>query len=90
MIRKCLTSGSACAFSAASDERPAPELEAGLPVAQCWAEALDEVLVGVGRVELNERHPFFGHGKARRQLPRNIGLARARWPLKDDLTLVVE
>ena len=72
------------------DQRAVPEPEARLPLLQRGAEALDEVLVGVGGVELDETDSFRRPGEAQRQLPRDVGLARAGRPLKDDLTLVLE
>ena len=57
---------------------------------QRGAEPLDEVLVGVRRVELDQTDSFRRAGETSRQLPRDEGLARPGRPLKDDLTLVVE
>ena len=71
------------------EQWPVPELETCLALSQGWPVALDEVLVGVGRVELDEPHLTRGPGQAGRQFPGSIGLASAGRTLEDDLALVV-
>ena len=78
-----------CVVSGAK-QRPVTQLESRLPVYEGGAEALHEVLVGVGRVELDERDSLIGTGEMTRQFLRDVGLARARRPLKDDLEFVFE
>ena len=70
-------------------QRPVPESEGPL-AQQRGAETLHEVLVGVGRVELDQPHPIRRPGEAFGQLPRDIGLAGPGRPLKDYLALVLE
>ena len=71
-------------------QRPVTQLESGLPIYEGGTEALYEVLVGVGRVELDERDTLIGTGKMLREFLRDVGLARARRPLEDDLEFVFE
>ena len=90
MTRKCLLFESPPRSFRSLQQRPVPELESGLPVFQCRAEALYEVLVGVGRMQLHQRNPLLRPRQMLRQLLRDVGLPRPRRPLEDDLLLVVE
>ena len=73
-----------------AEQRPGPELEAGLFPAENGTDALDKILVGVRRVKLHQPHALLSIGKARRQLPCDVGLAGTGRSLKDDLTLVFQ
>ena len=72
------------------EQGPVPQLEAGTVSEQCRPVALDEVLVGVRRVELDQPHPPGRSGQAGRYLPGSVGLAGSGRALEDDLALVVE
>ena len=89
MTRKCFSPGSRRAHAAAVSSGPSPELESRLPVSR-RPEALDEVLVGVGRVELHEFHPLLRLAEETSELASDERLSRARRPLKDDLTLLLQ
>ena len=71
-------------------ERPGAQREGqGSAPARLRPVALEEVLVGVGRVELDEldRAVF---GQVAGQLARQVGLAGSRRPVEDDLLLFPE
>ena len=72
------------------EQRPVSELEAGLPVDERGAEALDEVLVGVRRMKLHQPHALLRSSEARRQLLGDVGLPGTRRALQDDLPPVVQ
>ena len=91
ITRKCLAFGSLECVVSGAKQRPVTQLESGLPiVCGLGTEALYEVLVGVGRVELDECDSLIGTGEMLREFLRDVGLARARRPLKDDLEFVFE
>ena len=70
------------------EQRSVSELETRLPVPQHGTEALHEVLVGIGGMELHQPDAFRRPRQTLRQLPRDIGLPRTRRPLEHDLPLV--
>ena len=52
------------------------------------SQTLDEVFVGVGRMELHQADPGRVSGHPGSQLSRDVGLPGPWWPVEDDLALV--
>ena len=71
-------------------ERPGAQREGqGSAAAWLWPEALEEVLVGVGRVELDELDRAVV-GQVAGQLAGEVGLAGPGRPVQDDLLALPE
>jgi DNA end-binding protein Ku len=66
------------------------EAEHGLLVLDLRPEPLDEVLVRIGRVELELGHPGLGACEKRCELASNIGLPCPGRPVEDRLLLVIK
>ena len=93
MIRKCFTSrSSSCrARSAACRQRPVLQLESGLSILYFLrTETTHKVLIGIGRVELNEGYTILRPREMLGEFLSYVSLPGTRRSLEDDLLLVVE
>ena len=66
------------------------QIEGRPPAVEAGPEALHEVLVGVGGVELHHRDPLVAAGQEGGQAPGDVGLARPRGAVEEALPPVVE